>query len=390
MMIPISSLTSQIAHKQHLCYNNAGDNMKKIWILISICLLCACHQEVRLEKHSDQILDAGFDTFIQLVAYTETKEEYENYLSLCKETFQYYNTLFDRYHTYEGMNNLKTINDNAGKQPVKVDRELIDLLIKTKEYATISEGRYDVSYGAVLEVWHTYRERAVNDDIVAIPTQEEMQDAKKHTGWDTIEIDEATQTVYINDPLASIDLGSAAKGYAAEQCAKKLQEAGLSHGILNAGGNVRIIGDKPEDKNGAWSVGIQLPSNLEMTSLATVFMDKDSSFVTSGDYQRAYEYEGVMYHHIIDFTTLMPARYMRAVTVVCEDSGIADILSTSLFAMSYEEGCALLEKLDKDGIHAEAVWVFDASNDLPETKLYQKGDYMLAVSDGLIDQIDLN
>lgn len=365
-------------------------DMKKLWLMLCLVLMVSgCDKEVSLSKHSDQILDAGFDTFIQLVAYTESDEEYEEYLSLTKETFRHYNALFDRYHEYEGMNNLKTINDNAGKQSVKVDPELIELLIKTKEYSEWSEGRYDVSFGAVLEVWHRYRENATDNGIAAIPSMEELNEAKTHTGWDKVEIDEAAQSVYINDPLASIDLGSAAKGYAAEKCAQKLQEEGLTHAILNAGGNVRIIGDKPEKDNSKWSVGIQLPSNLETSSLATVYIDKDSSFVTSGDYQRAYEYEGVMYHHIIDPQTLMPARHMRSLTVVCEDSGLADILSTTLFTMSYEEGSALLTKLEAQDIHASAIWVFDETTEMPDTELYTQGSYSLAISEGLIDQIEL-
>ena len=124
--------------------------------------------------------------------------------------------------------------------------------------------------------------------------------------------------------------------------------------------------------------------------MATVYMDKDSSFVTSGDYQRAYEYEGIMYHHIIDPSTLMPARHMRSLTIICEDSGLADILSTTLFTMSYEEGNALLTQLKEQGIIAEAVWVFDANETAPDIEsLYTKGSYLIAISDGLLDHFEL-
>ena len=354
-------------------------------------MLCGCHEKPTLSKHSGQILDGGFDTFIQLIAYTQSEDEFEDYLALTKERFQYYNALFDRYHNYEGINNLKTINDNAGKQAVAVDQELIALLKQTKQYTQLANGRYDVSFGAVLEVWHRYREEATSGGEIAVPTMAELKDASLHTGWDLIEIDEQAGTVYIKDPFASIDLGSAAKGYAAEKCALALQEAGLRHAILNAGGNVRIIGDKPESDNHSWSVGIQLPSNQESASLAAVYMDKDSSFVTSGDYQRAYEYEGIMYHHIIDPSTLMPARHMRSLTIICEDSGLADILSTTLFTMSYEEGNALLTQLKEQGIAAEAVWVFDANETAPDIEsLYTKGSYLIAISDGLRDHFELS
>ncbi len=352
------------------------------------CLLCGC-QEPKLTKYSDQILDAGFDTFIQLIAYTKDEETFQAYLQKTNETFLYYNRLFDRYHTYDGIANIKTINDMAGKEAVKVDQEVIDVLLMAKEYSERSNGQYDVTYGAVLEIWHRYREDATNNGNSAIPSIEELNEAKQHVGWDKIEIDEKAQTVYINDPKASLDMGSVAKGYASEQCAKALIADGLEHAILNAGGNVRIIGNKADDSR--WSVGIQLPSAQETASLATIYIDKDQSFVTSGDYQRAYEYNGKMYHHIIDPQTLMPASYMRSVTVITDDSGIADILSTTLFAMSYEDGTAYLEKLRQNGINAEAVWVFDENTPVSDqAKLVKSGQYQLAITDGLKDMIEIS
>ena len=119
--------------------------MKKIFLILTAALLLSsCKSEVSLSKHNEQILDAGFDTFIQLLAYTEDDETYEAYLKQVKETYQYYNKMFDRYHTYDGINNIKTINDQAGKAPVKVDSELIELLSETKKYSEISNGQYDI------------------------------------------------------------------------------------------------------------------------------------------------------------------------------------------------------------------------------------------------------
>lgn len=351
------------------------------------CLFCGC-QDGKLTKYSDQILDAGFDTFIQLIAYTEDEETFQAYLQKTNETFLYYNKLFDRYHTYDGIANVKTINDQAGKAPVKVDQEIIDVLLMAKKYSEQSNGQYDVTYGAVLEIWHRYREDALDNGNSAIPTMEELNAAKRHVGWDKVEIDEQAQTVYINDPLASLDMGSVAKGYASEKCAEQLAADGLKHAIINAGGNVRIIGNKADDSR--WSVGIQLPSAEETASLATIYIDKDKSFVTSGDYQRSYEYDGKMYHHIIDPQTLMPADYMRSVTVITDDSGVADILSTTLFAMSYEDGCAYLEQLRQNGIAAEAVWVFDETTPISDqADLMKSGRYDLAISDGLQDMIEI-
>lgn len=363
--------------------------MKKIGVfLIGILLLCGCQSEQTLSKHNEQIFDAGFDTVIQLLGYTGSDEEYNSYLEKLKEQFLHYNALFDRYNEYEGVPNIKTINDNAGIKPVKVDQEIITVLKQAKEYSEISNNQYDVTFGAVLELWHNYRTEATSGGTIAIPTTAELEQAKQHTGWDLVEINEEEQTVYIKDSAASIDLGSAAKGYATEQVAKQLEQDGLSHAIINAGGNVRIIGTKPDADT--WSVGIQLPSSEENTSLATVYIDQDKSFVTSGDYQRAYEYEGTMYHHIIDPHTLFPATHMRSVTVVTADSGLADILSTTLFTLTYEEGTALIEQLKKEGIELDAVWVFDESTGTPENvEVLQSGSYQLVVTDGLKEHIKI-
>ncbi len=365
--------------------------MKKNYCFLLICILClfGCEKSnTAFEKYSEQMFDAGFDTVITLIAYTEDEATFETYQKRAKELFMHYHQLFDRYQSYEGVQNVKTINDQAGIAPVKVDQELLKLIQLTKQYGMYSAYQYDVTYGAVFEIWHDYRNNATQNNIKQIPSMKELEQAKIHTGWEHVIIDEEASTIYIDDSDASIDLGSAAKGYACEQVAKQLESEGLSHAIINAGGNVRIIGEKPDGT--PWNVGIQLPSSEQNSSIANVLMDKDVSFVTSGDYQRAYEVDGKLYHHIIDPHTLMPATYMRSVTLITKDSGIADILSTTLFTMSYEQGNALLEQLKKDGMDVDAIWVFDETLDIPKNAdIIKSGNYQLIVSDGIKDQVEV-
>lgn len=366
--------------------------MKKIgFLLLSACLLLGC--SASLQKHSIEMFDVGFDTVLQMIGYTKDEESFNTYSEQAKTMFQHYNELFDRYTTYEGVNNIKTINDNAGIAPVIVDQEIIDVLNLTKQYSEASAQQYDVTMGSVFEVWHNYRDAGKlanengNDGVV--PSMQELQDAKQCAGWDNVEIDEAKRSVYIKNSCTSLDLGSAAKGYAVEQVAKKLEEEGFTSGILNAGGNVRLIGEKPD---GEWNVGIQIP-NAELTnttSIANVVLKENTSFVTSGDYQRYYTADGVMYHHIIDPHTLLPARHMRSVTIVTPDSGMADILSTTLFTMSYQDGSAFLDTLRKQGMDVEAIWVFDETTQQPELDdMLTKDGYTLAISDGLKEHVTL-
>ena len=158
-------------------------------------------------------------------------------------------------------------------------------------------------------------------------------------------IDEAASTVYISDPDVRLDVGAVAKGWSTQRVAENAP-AGL---LLSVGGNVCATG--PKDDNGTpWVVGIQDPNGGDQY-LHTLYLTK-GSLVTSGDYQRAYVVDGELYHHIIDPNTLYPSTLWRSVTILCDDSGLADALSTALFLLPLEEGQLLLEKTG-----AQAMWV---------------------------------
>lgn len=370
-----------------------GDNMKKILsILLGALLLSGCSEKA-LHKYSMTATDIGFDTVVSFNAYTENEAAFNSYSAELKKQFRYYDRLFDKYNSYDGVNNIKTINDNAGKQPVKVEPVIIDLLKLAKAYDTISDHQFDITMGSVLNIWHDYREAGTlanqKNKESSIPSMKELQTAAKHSGWKHVQIDEKNSTVYIDDRDVSLDVGGVAKGYAVELIADQLQKDGLQHAIINGGGNIRLIGDKPD--NEAWSVGIQIP-NLKAQStdsLISVKSKGDTSFVTSGDYQRYYTYKGKIMHHIIDPDTLMPARHSRSVTVITDNSGIADILSTTLYTMSHEEGVKLINRLQKEeNIQVNAIWVYDDIQK-PEngTDAISVKGYQIVFSDGLKDKI---
>lgn len=365
---------------------------KLLCAILCIELLSGCGSS--LKKYSSTATNLGFDTVVSFTGYTENEATFQKYDDIMRKEFQRYDKLFDKYNSYDNLNNIKTINDNAGKKAVKVDKEIINLLKLSKQYADITNQQFDITMGSVLSIWHDYREAGLlanqKNEESKIPSMQELQNAKKHSGWKHVEIDDKNSTVFINDKNVSLDVGGNAKGYAVEQIAKKLEEAGLKHGILNGGGNIRLIGDKPDSDY--WSVGIQIP-NLqaqETDSLISLKVDGSQSFVTSGDYQRFYMYDGKIMHHIIDPTTLLPARHCRSVTVITKDSGIADILSTTLYTISHEDGVKLLKELkEKQNIQADAVWVYDNENQKPEdtTKTISVKGYQVIVSEGLKDKI---
>ncbi len=256
-----------------------------------------------------------------------------------------YHRLYDIYHDYTE-NNLKTVNDMAGVSPVEVAPEIIDLLIYSAEVYELTGGEVNVMMGSVLKLWHAARKAG---DYV--PSEDDLIAAAQHISIDSLVIDTAASTVYISDPLASLDVGAVAKGYATEKIAEALSTRGVSGYALNIGGNIRLIGEKSESDS-TWTIGITNPdkSSAEYAKLLRL---SDTSLVTSGDYERAYTVGGVDYHHIIDKDTLYPSSHFSSVSIVTADSALADALSTALFSMSEADGRALISELP--GV--EVLWI---------------------------------
>ncbi|MBA1335428.1 MAG: FAD:protein FMN transferase [Firmicutes bacterium] len=332
---------------------------KFIVVLLLALLLTGCQTEPKNEysKYSESFFDT-FDTLVNVVAYTKSEQEFNAYFQEIHARFQELHKMYDIYNDYEGINNIKTINDNAGIKPVKVDREIIDLILFAKEWYKRTDGQTNIAMGSVLRIWHEYREQGLYDPPNAkLPPMEDLLDAAKHTDIDKVIVDEENSTVYLADKRMSLDVGAVAKGYAVETVAKEVMAQGLESGIINAGGNIRVIGKPLDGIRERWGIGIQNPdksiiSNNDDNLLDTVFVN-NASVVSSGDYQRYYIVDGKLVHHLIDPKTLMPGEYYSAVTIVTEDSGLADLLSTAVFLMPYEQGRALVDSLD--GV--EAVWV---------------------------------
>ena len=286
-----------------------------------------------------------FDTVTTVIGYAETEEEFGKITDTIYAELEKYHKLFDIYNDYE-VSNIKTINDQAGIAPVKVDREIIELLLDCKEYYNVTQGKVNAALGSVLYLWHEAREEGVNDPVNAsLPDASALEEAAAHCNMDDVIIDEAASTVYIKDPKLRLDVGAIAKGWATERVCQGAPE-GL---LVSVGGNVRATGPKPE--NIPWVVGIQSPWGDNSEYVHTLYVNRES-VVTSGDYQRYYTVDGEIYHHLIDPETLYPGKQWKAVSVVCEDSGLADALSTALFLMSKEDGQKLLDEYD-----AYACWI---------------------------------
>ena len=277
-----------------------------------------------------------FDTVCTLRGYAKNRDEYDKAAGSIFKALEKCDRLFDIYNSYDGMNNLKTINDNAGISPVAVDAEIIDLLEFSKEMYELTGGRMNVMIGALTSVWHKYREQ----DDGRLPPDEELSAAAKHIDISSLVIDREKSTVYISDPAASLDVGAVAKGYAARLILEMLPGTELESAVINLGGNVVTYGAKPDGS--LWRVAVEKADSGEYIDTYEL---ADLSVVTSGDYQRYYTVDGERYNHIIDPETLYPAAAHRQVSVICSDPALADAMSTALFIADKETALRFAEEI---------------------------------------------
>ena len=324
-----------------------------IGALLALCLmLTGCGASQPKQTQYTATFLTLFDTVTTILGRAESQEAFSATAQEIHDELLEYHQLFDIYNDYEGLVNLKTVNDNAGISPVVVDSRILELLADCKEYDALTHGRVNVAMGSVLSLWHTAREDGVNDPQNAyLPDEEALRQAAAHCDLSQVILDWENATVFFADPDIRLDVGAVAKGWSAQRVAETAPE-GL---LISVGGNVCATG--PKDSSGTpWVVGVQNPDGGD-NYLHTLAIT-GGSVVTSGDYQRAYTVDGKLYHHIIDPDTLYPGTCWRAVTIVCDDSGLADALSTALFLLPREEGQALL-----DATGAQALWV-DAQGQL--------------------------
>ncbi len=338
---------------ENLIFCEKRDNMKKllsVFLIISFALFfTSC--EKRDQKFTDYSFDC-FDTITTITGYEKEKEDFDLVCKEIKSLLNEYHRLYDIYNSYEGVNNLYSVNAlyNGEHKEIEVDRKITDLVLYAKDMYDFTHGRVNIAMGSVLKLWHKHRTQGINNpEKATLPPMAELVEASKHTDIDKVIVDEKNLTIYLSDNEMFLDVGAVAKGYAAERVAGHLEKNGITGYIINVGGNVRCIGNQPSGK--PWTAGVESPDGKG--EIIKKYSLSGGALVTSGSYQRFYEVDGKRYHHIINPKTLMPEDKFLSVSVVCSDAGLSDVLSTALFQMSYDEGCELLKKVP----NAKAFWV---------------------------------
>ena len=257
------------------------------------------------------------DTIINVKLYNISESE-------ANETFKEIENIYKKYEQltnfYDENSELSKLNKDANYE---ISDDLMELIKIGYEWDIKTNGLLNINIGNLTKVWHDFRENPVSlPDISDIKIEHLQMDNDK----------------ILNDKV-SIDLGAITKGYVTEKVGKYLEDNGIDYYLINAGGNVKV----GKSNKGYYNIGIASPISDETFEIVK---EENTSVVTSGGYERFYEYDGVMYHHIINPNTKYPANYMKSVTVIGKDSGLCDILSTTLFLMDIDEGKEFIKDYD--------------------------------------------
>lgn len=229
---------------------------------------------------------------------------------------------------------LSQVNAAAGKRPVAVSPETLELVLRSLEMAGLTEGGFNIAIGPAVEAWSVTERQS-------IPSHMELQSLKPLVDWATIQVDRRARTLFLPKQGMRIDVGGIGKGYAADRASDKMKQAGAHAGVVALSGDIKTFGALPGMKG--FPVGIRHPRQ-EGALIATIDL-KNEAISTAGDYERYFEQDGIRYHHILDPQTLEPARKCQSVTVIAAEGTVADGLDTGIFVLGPERGMALVEQL---------------------------------------------
>jgi len=227
------------------------------------------------------------------------------------------------------------INNSAGIKPVQVDKELFDLIYRSIRISDLTQGAFDISYASMDKLWYFDRE------MKNLPTSQQIAESVSKVGFQNIVLDEKNRTVFLKLKGMKIGFGAIGKGYAADKAKDILIENNVQSGIINASGDLTAWGQKPSGDD--WMVAVVNP--LNKSKVFSWLPIKNSSIVTSGNYEKFFNIGGKSYSHIIDPRTGYPSEGILSVTIISENAELADALATSVFVLGTDIGIDMINQL---------------------------------------------
>ena len=227
------------------------------------------------------------------------------------------------------------INDHSGIKPIKVDKELFDLIERSIAISKLTNGAFDISYASMDKIWK------YDGSMIEMPSEEDITNSVKKVGYQNIVLNKESHTVYLKLKGMKIGFGAIGKGYAADKAKALLIEKGVKAGIINASGDLNAWGKQANGKD--WMVAITNP--LNKNKAFSWLPINNTAVVTSGNYEKFVSFNGIRYSHIIDPRTGYPSTGIISVTVFSSNTEFADAISTSIFVMGVETGLDFINQL---------------------------------------------
>ena len=238
--------------------------------------------------------------------------------------------------TFDESSQTNLINRKAGIAPVKVDREMYDLIERSKKISTLTQGAFDITYGSIdKRLWN------FDKTMTSLPDAQTAKKLVRLINYRNVILDEKNCSVFLKEKGMRIGFGGIGKGYAAEKAKSLLQQKGVKSGIINAAGDLTAWGYQPNGK--PWTIGIADPDTKRQ---AFSFLEiTNTSIATSGNYEKFVFIDGKKYSHTIDPKTGLPVRGIKSVTIICPNAEIADAMATPVMIMGIKTGLDMLNQI---------------------------------------------
>jgi thiamine biosynthesis lipoprotein len=290
--------------------------------------LLACDKK---EKESSHIQTFAFNTIIDIQIYDHSSETLES------DILDLMTSIEKKMSRYIDSSEISKINQNSGIKSVDISSETYEVIKKTLYYSELTDGVFDITIGPIIDLWK------IGTEEEAVPPLTSVEETLPLVDYQKIILEDGS--VFLTTEGMSIDLGGVVKGYAADQIVSILKENNVESALINLGGNIYVHGYKADGSQ--WKVGIRNPFEGRSDYIGTL-TTYSQTIVTSGPYEKYFYDNERRYHHIFDPRTGFPTRGdLESVTIISDNSMIADMLTTSVFALGLEEGISLINSLDK-------------------------------------------